>query len=209
MTVARQPINRVPPAAEQEEVTVVILRFRGSAETVGKGMDAIGQALASLAPPAPARMPSRSAPLLSENHRVESRGPETDDDDGAMDEYVETPAPKPDAPARKRAPPKFDDTLDLEAGGGLAVFVTARNPQSDVDKYLVAALWLTEKGGKPEFTTNQVFTCFRALKWDEAKDFSQPMRSLKQKRSYFSIEKKGFWKLTQPGLAAARAVKPK
>lgn len=72
--------------------------------------------------------------------------------------------------------------------------------KSENEKYLLAALWITEKANLPNFTVSHVFTCFRAMKWNEQVDFSQPLRQMKSKD-------RKTWKLTQPGLDAARAVK--
>ncbi len=50
---ARDGKNRITQVnGEQEEMTVVILRFKGGGETLQKGFDTVSQALAALGPPA-------------------------------------------------------------------------------------------------------------------------------------------------------------
>src|SRR5690348_9741506 len=50
---ARDKNKAFPGPEEQEEMTVVILRFKGGGETLRKGFDTVSQALAALGPPAP------------------------------------------------------------------------------------------------------------------------------------------------------------
>ena len=86
-------------------------------------------------------------------------------------------------------------------------FATDKNPQAEYDKYLVASAWLMKHAGcESGFTPNHVFTCFRAMRWKEQKDFTQPMRLMKSKKSYFDTPSKGTWKLNGHGLSAAEAI---
>ena len=110
--------------------------------------------------------------------------------------------------ARKYGTPEFLSELDLTAGEGWKNFAERHLPQKDNEKYLLAALWLTEEAGFHTFTPDHIFTCFRAMGWREQKDFWQPIRLMKSKRSYFESPSRGVWKLTAgAGIPAARAIK--
>ena len=208
---------------EQEEMTVVILRFKGGGETLQKGFDTVSQALAALGPPAGNQR--RLAPLgqLPAAHARTVEPPGSDGGkatpevppDGAVPEAVgiETPeesAQRGGSGGRKYSKPKFDDTLKLDAGDvTFKDYCAQRQPESDNDKYLVAAAWLTNHGGHPSFTASQIFTCFRYMNWSEQKDFMQPVRIMMKNKSYFVKDGRFGWKLTQVGLDAAEAIAPK
>ena len=77
---------------------------------------------------------------------------------------------------------------------------------SESDKYLVVSLWLMRHGGMDPFTPDHVFTCFRAMDWKQQIDFTQPIRLMKSKKSYFENPVKGSWRLTAGvGVPAAEA----
>jgi hypothetical protein len=85
-------------------------------------------------------------------------------------------------------------------------FAATKNPKTDTECYLVAAQWITEQAKMENFIMNNIFSCFRAMKWNEQKDFSQPMRLMKSKKSYFDNPTRKTWKLTGIGLEAAQAI---
>jgi hypothetical protein len=197
----------------QEEMTVVIFKLKGGSGTLQKGFDAINTAFASFGAPTLPAAPSKrlangsgkaggtTLPPDSEDQDEE----EEDDDDTTVIDGSAKPAGKPRQPRKY----KFMDDLDLSLGTkAWKEFAAEKAPKSDPDKYLVAALWLTESASIPEFGITHIFTCFRAAGWPEQRDFSQPMRQMKSKKSYFTNPSKKMWKLTGPGLDAARVVKP-
>ena len=98
--------------------------------------------------------------------------------------------------------------MDLIGNGvSFKEFATQKNPQTEGEKHLVAALWMDQHGGLETFTIHNVFTCFRTMDWNTAGDFGQPMRLMKKDKSYYSTPKFGLWKLTAtPGMDAANAI---
>ncbi|MGB7591715.1 MAG: hypothetical protein WCD04_06660 [Terriglobia bacterium] len=213
----------VQVSGEQEEMTVVILRFKGGGETLQRGFDTVSQALAALGPPSGNQR--RIAPLghLPATHARTVELPGTDGGgatpevppDGAEPEAVGIEIPEESGQrggtgGRKYSKPKFDSTLKLDAGDvTFKDYCAQRQPDSDNDKYLVAAAWLTKHGGHPTFTASQVFTCFRAMGWNEQADFMQPVRLMMKNKSYFEKAGRYDWKLTQVGMDASEAIRPK
>jgi hypothetical protein len=197
-----------PVADEQEEMTVIVLQFKGSRDSLTKGFDAVAHALAAIRPTA---LPGRALPAKLKQLIAEDAGDDQDtESEDEAEELISDAVPRAakrtnDAP-KKRASPKFDPTLDLNQGDGLKAYCNARNPSNDNERYLVAAAWLAEQGGRPKFKASDMFTCFRGMSWGEQKDFTQPMRQLKAKRSYFNALGKGEWELTGLGLGAAKAI---
>ncbi len=125
-------------------------------------------------------------------------------------ETVEESAQRGGGGGRKYSKPKFDSTLKLDAGDvTFKDYCEQKKPKADNDKYLVAAAWLAKHGGHPIFTASQIFTCFRAMGWNEQADFMQPVRLMKMKKSYFEKAARKSWKLTQVGMSAAKAIGPK
>jgi hypothetical protein len=188
---------------EQEEMTVVILRFKGGGETLRKGFSTVSDALAALGPGIPQRR------LLNHSENESPSQPKVLNSDAEVeetDEGFEEPASDANG-SERRAPrkPTFLSEFKLSPDGQPAwkEYATGKNPRTLEDKYLVAAAWLTAHGGVEEFKIDHVFTCFRAMVWDERRDFSQPMRHLKAVKSYFVVPKKNRWKLTDLGAAAA------
>lgn len=192
---------------EQEEMTVVILRFRGGGETLRKGFDTVSQALNALAPlPALRRL---AAPPVED--RADPN--EGDTDSGSIDVEAQLDENENDEsdPTRQRSaprPPEFLNDFDLSPEGQVAwkEYAAEKNPQTLSDKYLVAGAWLTLHRGQQVFSASHVFTCFRAMHWEEQKDFTQPMRKMKKSRSYFAVPKRGEWKMTGLGLDAVGAL---
>lgn len=221
---AREPKNKAAQAGpEQEEMTVVILRFKGGGQTLQKGFDAVNQALSALGPttashrrhalPSPTTADApRGAEVVAEDG--EASDPEVASD--VLDSQSEYAEPVTESvqhngeAARKPSKPKFDSSLDLSAGSvAFKDYCEQKQPGTDNDRYLVAAAWLANHGGHAEFSASQLFTCFRAMGWNEQVDFMQPVRKMKQKKSYFERTSERNWKLTQVGMAAAEAIAPK
>lgn len=211
--------NKLPPdREEQEEMMVVVLRIKGKSGTLQKGFDTVSQALSALGVQ-PVTQQRRlnstqhgTLPAPGENGKADETSQVID---GEIEEVPEEDAPERESGGgtRKYAKPKYQDDLKLnpEDQIGWTDYAAQKNPIKDNQKYLVAAAWLTKHGGYPIFTVNQIFTCFRAMKWSEQADFSQPIRYMKKESSYFENKglSKGQWKLTQVGLGDAEAIENK
>jgi hypothetical protein len=222
---ARDGKNRMPQGSEeQEEMTVVILRFKGAGESLQKGFDTVGQALAMLGQPAIhqrrlaalAPAPAGTARNHEQNAADSNGGKPVGAEDveaefeDAVVESSEDSAQRGGSAGRKYTKPKFDSKLKLDAGAvTFKDYCGQKKPETDNDKYIIAAAWLTKYGDHPVFTAGQIFTCFRAMTWDEQKDFMQPVRLMMKNKSYFEKAGRFDWKLTQVGLEAAEAVTPK
>jgi hypothetical protein len=210
----RKPVPSDP--AQEEELVVTVVRFKGSGETARKGIDAVSQAISA------AFGGGTTTVIKHVNGRKSAQlgagGTATPDDtidtepvpdtDETVEETEEQqaaptgpkPAPKP------RRPPKFDNKLAVTP---FKAFAAERNPQTMDEKYLVACLWLQEDAGLTAYGASQVFTCFRAMgNWQIYDDFTQPMRIMKLKKSYYAdTDKRGEWKLNDHGLDVARKIK--
>jgi hypothetical protein len=199
-----------PVVDEQEEMTVIVLQFKGSGDSLSRGFDAVAHALAAIRPtatPAAARgLAARPKQLAVEHPGDDVESDPEEDEQEPVSDVVPRAAKRTNDVPRKRSSPKFDSTLDLDKGQGLKAYCNARNPNNDNERYLVAAAWLTEEGGRPKFKATDVFTCFRGMSWSEQKDFTQPLRQMKSKKSYFESLGKGDWELTGLGLKAAKAI---
>lgn len=202
--------KRVPPSdsGPEEELSVVVLKFKGTGETVRKGIDAVTQAIAALGGgtvirQVNGRKPAQLAAATEDPVDAELPDPETGD------EEAET---APAAPKVKKTPaqPKYSflDDLDMAPAGKISLkdFVAGKNPGSENDRYLLVSLWLQTEGGADPFTGNHLFTCLRALEWKYRLDVNAPVREMKSKKSWFTSPTYGKWKLTQPGIDAANAV---
>jgi hypothetical protein len=201
----------VPPVGPdaQEEMTVFVLRIKGSGDTLRKGFDALNHAVAALGTGQAAvttvkRLSDAQGKVeLPEDPELETVQADEEDDVVTID----APAASGNGKPRSVSKPKFLDTFDLSVSDKpWKEFAAQYSPKSDNERYLLAALWVTENAGTPEFGTNHIFTLFRAVKWNEQVDFSQPIRYMKSKNSYFEHPSAKTWKLTQIGLDAARAV---
>jgi len=183
---------------EQEEMTVVILRFKGGGETLRRGFDTVTDALSALGPPTSRRaLPHQqksAADQIDESDLEEEESPE--DSESIAEGSADTPRP--------RRKPKFLSEFNLTPDGQMPwkEYAAGKSPKTVDDKYLVAAGWVTNHGGKGVFAIGHIFTCFRAMKWEEQADFSQPLRRLKATDSYFEVPKRGEWKLTSLGIDA-------
>ena len=210
---AKSVRGSVPPSGqdEQEEMTVFVLRMKGGGDTMRKGFDALNHAVAALAGQQTVVTVTKRLPAsLGSAELPDDSPPEVERADGEEAEEVVTidsPAASSNGKPRPIAKPKFLDTFDLSVSDKpWKDFVAEHAPKTDNEKYLLAALWVTENANTPEFSIAHIFTLFRAAKWNEQVDFSQPIRLMKNKSSYFLNPSRGKWKLTQPGLDAARAI---
>jgi hypothetical protein len=197
-------------------MTVMVLRLKGGGETLRKGFDALNHALAAMgAPQLPPQRHQAALPPQIVSPRPGTNGagavaaidPEEEEQDGEEAILEATAATTATAAKPRNKKPSFNSKLNL-AGTNKSWkhFSDEKSPGTVNDCYLVAALWLTEQTGSTEFVVSDVFTLFRAATWDEQVDFSQPLRQMKNKKSYFEHPTAKTWKLTQPGMDAARAV---
>jgi hypothetical protein len=186
---------------DAEEMTVVLLKFKGSGDTLQRGFDAVNQAIATLGgPPQVHRVTARvgnGRPALQVGEDVSDDEPMVE---GESEEVEDAPVRSANG-VRKVRPPKFDTELNLKGDGtAWKDYAAQKGPTTQDEKYLVAASWLTKHGGHPTFKLPQIFSCFRTIGWEELGDFSQPMRKLKVKKSYFENPEPRTWKLTSSSL---------
>jgi hypothetical protein len=199
----------------QEEMTVVVLKFKGGSQSLQKGFDAVSQAIAALGPTHNHRVVTqRSAQLAAANGDavdVEAQDP----DRSGTAEFEDSDQDAPDtasSPKQKKvqAAPKytFMNDFNLTPSGlpSLKDYCTQRNPETENDKFLVASAWIQTNGGADPFTGGHLFTAFRAMDWKTQVDMTQPLRVMKSKKSYYENPSQGKWKLTAIGLTAANNV---
>jgi hypothetical protein len=193
----------------QEEMTVVVMRFRGSGDTLQKGFDTVSQALAALGPPQP---PVQQRVLVQRPAAQLPAGPDVIDAEAreAEDDEFEPAAAEPAAsngrPKRVYEPRKYSFLPDFNVSPAdmpFKQFIGDRPNLGEYEKYILASAWIMRHGSLDTFTPNHVFTCFRAMQWKQQVDFSQPMRQMKAKKSYFETPTKGTWRLTGIGLEEA------
>ena len=205
--------KRVPPSdpSPEEELVVTVVRFKGSGETARKGIDAVSQALAAAfggGTTVVRQVNGRKAAALAaapadtiDLHTGDDDADEQDDDQ--QDEAPISITAKGQAKPRKL--PKFDNKLAVTP---FKAFAAERNPQTVDEKYLIACLFLQDELKMQSYGASQVFTCFRAMGWEAYDDFTQPMRVMKAKRSYYAdTDKRGAWKLNDHGLDVAGKIK--
>jgi hypothetical protein len=194
----------------QEEMTVVVLKFKGGAQSLQKGFDTVSQAIAALGGPVPANnhRPVTNRPaaqLAAADTIIDADAEDVTDTDETPE--TEAAAPPPAAPKIKKSYTFMND-FNLSPAGvpSLAEYCGEKDPQTDVDKFLVASAWVQTHGGADPFSAGHLFTAFRAMDWKTQADMTQPLRNLKLKKSYYENPTHGKWKLTGPGLKAAAAI---
>jgi hypothetical protein len=199
---------------QQEEMTVVVLKFKGGSQSLQKGFDAVTQAIAALGNGAHTaqRTVIQRAPaqIAAGNGEVIDGDPvDTGDEQTIVDDAQ---PPENDAPKPKKPPaaPKytFMNEFNLTPAGvpSLTDYCAQKNPQTENDKFLVASAWIQTHGAVDPFTGGHLFTAFRAMEWKTQVDMTQPLRFMKSKKSYYENPGFGKWKLTAIGLTAAENV---
>lgn len=211
---AKKPAYAAETAQPEEEMQVVVLKFKGSGETLRRGMDTVSQAIAALGGPAAvttrtisgkpaARLTPGAAPAGEPDPAAaaDESAEETADED-IIDVQASPAGPKP---PRKNKPPKFDSKLKVVP---FKAFAAERNPQTVDEKYLVSCLWLQEHADLPSYGSSQILTCIRTMEWTEYDDFTSPMRIMKRDKGYYdNTVPRLQWKLTDNGLDVARKIK--
>lgn len=130
-------------------------------------------------------------------------------DQPLVDEHEEQEEETNDAPSeRKQRPapraPKFLDDLNLTtAKVSLQDFVKEKNPDNDVDKYVVIAVWYKQHFSTEEISIDHIFTAYKALGWQAqlpGPDPSQTLRNLKNQKNWLvSGSKRAFFKINWNG----------
>lgn len=200
-----------PDPEEPEELTVVVMRFKGSGDTMRKGFDTVSQALNALLPP-PAFAPPRTTRKLSagstppqDSGDVDQSVSEQDYEDAEVLDAEEAPTSAAPKRARDRKPPKVPNlvnTLDYQSPMSLADYVRDKKPKNATEKYLVVAGWFRHHRASEVVSVDEMFTCFSVMDWkDRPEDMGQLFRNLKSKQQWFDNgPEKGTWKLTIKGL---------
>lgn len=121
------------------------------------------------------------------------------------DDLVETDE-APALPSKPRAPRKPAPTpnvvnIDMNAEVSLASFAQGKDAKSQHKKYLISAAWLKEHRNIGAVTSDHIYTCFRSIGWStNIPDFGQPLRDLKHKKQYFTINANGEYEINHLGL---------
>ncbi len=205
------------PEPQQEEMTVVVFKFKGGAESMQKGFDAVNSAIAALGP-APAntqrvvvqRAPAQLAPPAQNGHIIDAEHEDVVEDPEVEDGAPETAAPAANGKPKKPLGPKqsFLSDFNLTPAGVMSWkhYAAQKNPQTETDKFLVASAWTQTLGGIDPFRA-AICSVLRAMEWKRQVDMIQPLRQLKSKKSYYENPGHGKWRLTAGiGVPAAEAV---
>lgn len=131
---------------------------------------------------------------------------EVDDDSS---ESIVIPRTRPSRAGKPRVAktPTVLDDIDVASDPSLKDFVAQYDVASNVDKYLVIALWFRDARDINTVTADHVYTCFRVLGWSTATtDFVKPLQNLKAEQSLKGGAKDGFT-LTLPGAGKIEAKK--
>ncbi len=210
----KKPVRGADEPQQQEEMTVVVLKFKGGSQSLQKGFDAVSQAINALGPGPQNthrvvvhRSPAQIAAGNGEAMDMEPETPIDDSEEEIDDTQQDNGAPKP---KKQQTAPKytFMNDFNLAPAGlpSLTEYCNQKNPQTENDKFLVASAWIQTHGGVDPFTGSHLFTAFRAMEWKTQVDMTQPLRLMKSKKSYYDNPSFGKWKLTAIGLTAAENV---
>lgn len=201
------------PQAQQEEMTVILLKFKGDSQSLQKGFDVVAQAISALGSPRhhsvvqrqPQQLPAADGNVIDAEARRPAEEPAADDSGEETPGFGSGKAKK-SASAPKY---KFIGDFNLSPDGALSLkdYCAEKDPQTEQDKFLVASAWIQTCGGIDPFTGSHLFTCFRAMKWKTQADMIQPLRNLKSLKSHYENPTRGGWRVTSIGLQAAENIK--
>jgi hypothetical protein len=184
-----------PVVDEQEEMTVIVLQFKGSGDSLSRGFDAVAHALAAIRPtatPAAARgLAARPKQLAVEHPGDDVESDPEEDEQEPVSDVVPRAAKRTNDVPRKRSSPKFDSTLDLDKGQGLKAYCNARNPNNDNERYLVAAAWLTEEGGQAEVQGDRRVHLLSRYELERAKGFHPAFAADEVQEKLFRVSGQG------------------
>lgn len=117
-----------------------------------------------------------------------SEQPDADEElDQGEDEFVEEIVVEKQRSPRKPRPAKVPTVLndiDVKSAPALKDFISEFELKSNVDRYLVVALWFRDARAINSITVDHVYTCFRLLSWPTSStDFSKPLKNLRDEQS--------------------------
>jgi len=168
---------------QQEEMTVVVFKFKGGAESMQNGFDAVNHAIAALGPAHAnnprlvQRAPSQLAPPAKDSHVIDADHQGVAEETEAQEIVQETVAPSSNGKPKKSLAPTQSFLVDFNLAPASVPcwkeFSAEKNPQTEADKFLVASLWTQTHGGVDPFTGSHLFTCFRAMDWKTQFDMVQ------------------------------------
>ena len=129
-----------------------------------------------------------------------------EDDQEEVADFEDADVEPASKPAAKRRPAKRKVVdLDLDSDVSLASFAEKYPPKSDQERFLVALLWMKEH--RPDLdaiSADHLFTAFRRMEWPSgAKDFTQPLRTLK-KDQFVDSESRGSYVINHVGEARVK-----
>lgn len=77
--------------------------------------------------------------------------------------------------------------LDLAPKGktSLATFAAEKGPKTNHDYNVVAVYYLSEELGVPAVTLNQVFTCYRSMRWKEPANLENSLALTANRKRFF------------------------
>ncbi len=214
----KKPVSGPAVEPEQEEITFIVVKFKGGSQSMQKGFDAVNNAISALGPVNPGnqrvivqRTPAQIAapPANGNSNVIDAETEEIGDEHEVEESAQEIPAYSNGKPKKANAPKyTFMNELNLTPDNVPAWtdYAADHNPQTVDDKFLVASAWLQTNGGYATFGGGHLFTCFRAMGWKTQVDMTQPLRKLKSAKSWYENPQFGEWKLTGIGLTAAEKV---
>jgi hypothetical protein len=212
----KKPVPGSNEPQPQEEITFIVVKFKGGPESMQKGFDAVNNAINALGPVNAGnhrvishRTPAQLPPPPPNGNIIDADHEDVVEDNESEVETEQTPAPANGKPKKANAPKyAFMDDLNLAPAGATSLhdYCAEKNPQTVDDKFLVASAWLQTHGGQETFGGGHLFTCFRAMDWKTQVDMTQPLRKLKSDKSWYDNPDHGKWKLTGIGLGAAEKV---
>jgi hypothetical protein len=145
---------------------------------------------------------SSGRPPLASSRQIEAV--EENAEEQEIDGFEEIAAEEPSvAKPRSQAPRKFRSPkvvpLDLNSDPSWEAFAQVRKPDNGQMRFLVAAAWLKRCRAIEGVTVDQIYTCFRAIRWETAiADFGAPLRGLK-KRQLIDQNGKGTYAINHLG----------
>jgi hypothetical protein len=152
----------------------------------------------------PPKSPNSAGARTTEQATAET--PEPEEIEEIEDESIEEVS-NGNGNERRRRPapraPKFLSDLNLTTASVLlADFVKEKNPENDMDKYAVIAVWFKEYFNTDEISIDHIFTAYRALNWQTQlpSDLSQTFRKLKSKNWFDGGSTRGYYKINWNGV---------
>jgi hypothetical protein len=209
----RTPRGPDEPQSEQEEMTFIVMKFKGGSQTLQKGFDAVTQAISALGARTHHSVVQRQPQQLppTDGKVVDAEAHHLPEEPAADDSAEEAPV-SGDGKAKKSSSASkhtFLNEFNLSPPDGLSLeaYCTGKDPQTDRDRFLVVCSWIQTHGATNPFTGDHLFTCFRAMNWKTQGDMVQHLRQMKLEKSYYENPSRGQWRVTTIGLQAAENIK--